>query len=103
MPPLSLASSKRIFTAFDDETPYVAAGPERSVCMPSTISLPDTPRVACPIAGPATATAPTRILAIQSFFIDGSFLPLGVHGVDRILVFLVHVRPLQLHRRRQLL
>src|SRR5439155_1020488 len=57
IPPLSLISSKRIFTAFDDDTPYVAAGPDRSVCIPSTISVLLTPRLSCASATPASAPA----------------------------------------------
>src|SRR5215510_8098302 len=116
-PPLSLSSSNRIFTAFDDETPYVAAGPERSVCMPSTISVLLTPRL-CAAATPASATAPTSPAATSRILIVGSFrrvrqcpgrraadaaLGLGVHGVDDVLVLAVDERALELHGRRELL
>src|SRR5256885_17268362 len=41
--------------SFDDDTPYVAAGPDRSVCIPSTISVLLTPRLSCASATPASA------------------------------------------------
>src|SRR5262245_6656720 len=116
-PPLSLSSSKRIFTAFDDDTPYVAAGPERSVCIPRTISVLLTPRVFCAAATPISATAPTstpaatsRILIACSFRSDATSgrrrraaSCLGVHGVDHVLVLSVDERALELHGRRELL
>src|SRR5436309_6943004 len=118
-PPLSLSSSNRIFTAFVDDTPYVAAGPERSVCIPSTISVLLTLRVSFwATASPASATAPTstpaatsRILIARSFRSDATSGPrrrraalrLGVHGLDHVLVLSVDERALELHRRRELL
>src|SRR5207249_5734766 len=118
-PPLSLSSSNRIFTAFVDDTPYVAAGPERSVCIPSTISVLLTPRVSFwATASPASATAPTstpaatsRILIARSFRSDATSGPrrrraalrLGVHGLDHVLVLSVDERALELHGRRELL
>src|SRR5437763_16562912 len=106
MPPFSLASSNRILTAFEDETPYVAAGPERSVCMPSTISVLVTPRVSfCATATPTPAMTPTTTLRIKSFFIARSLrkvrpgavpLSLRVHVVDHVLVLGVDERTLEL-------
>src|SRR5262245_1208602 len=55
MPPAALASSKRILAALADETPPVAVTPDRSVGMPSTISVLVTPRV-CAKAPVASAT-----------------------------------------------
>src|SRR5213594_4787542 len=77
--------------------------------MPSTISVLLTPRVSfCPVATPASASAPTttaaaiRIFIARSFSFEG-FLSLRVHGVDHVLVLRADERPLQLHGRRQLL
>src|SRR5215471_11389431 len=68
MPPASLISSKRIFTALEDETPYVAATPDRSVCMPSTISVLVTPRV-CADASVATAASAATATIISFGYI----------------------------------
>src|SRR5260370_15886806 len=91
MPPASLASSNRILTAFEPDTPYVAAGPERSVCVPSTISVGLTPRVSAATATIARATmastAPHPIHLLMS-----PCLPIvppssvRVHVVDQLLV-----------------
>src|SRR5262245_4274808 len=109
MPPAALTSSKRIFTALDDDTPYVAAGPDRSVCIPSTISFLLTPRVACAptaatMAAPITAvTAPTTsALFIRSPF-KASFELVAIHPVDQLLVLDVHEGSPELHGGRQLL
>src|SRR6266571_4159366 len=79
-----------------------------------TISVFVTPRVSfCAMAAPASATAPISTPIPSSFFINAllSWLPAfgrsglsnsRVHPVDDLFVFRVHVRPLQLHGRRQL-
>src|SRR5262249_829062 len=122
MPPASLISSKRIFTALDEETPYVAATPDRSVCMPSTISVLVTPRV-CADASVATAASAATATLINVRYIvffllwkvaqlsgckalissGPSLRSVGVHAVDQYFVFLVHELALQLHRWRQLI
>src|SRR5512147_672171 len=96
MPPAALTSSNRILTALDDDTPYVAAGPDRSVCIPSTISVLVTPRVSA--AAAARASAPSSSTLVPStFFMVVSFrgwrrLGVRVHAVDQVLVLHVHER-----------
>src|SRR5687768_10821518 len=63
MPPCSLTSSKRILTPFDDDTPYVAATPDRSVCVPNVTSVAVTPRL-CAAAAVASDTAAVAAAAV---------------------------------------
>src|SRR6516162_10491060 len=93
-PPASLISSKRIFTELEEDNPYVAATPDRSVCMPSTISVLVTPRV-CADACVAASVATTAIINcryIVFFLLSKAWVPslrgVGVHAIDQYLVFL---------------
>jgi hypothetical protein len=65
MPPAVLISSKRIFTALEEDTPYVAATPDRSVCMPSTISVLVTPRVCADACVATAASAATATIVVN--------------------------------------
>src|SRR5262245_11683533 len=100
--------------------------------MPRTISPLLTPRVVCAAAAAASATNTTEHPTASSLLMPGSFRvvvvserrlcrrhpswgrqrggrprprrrSLGVHRVDQLAVLLVHERPLELHRRGQLL
>src|SRR5580698_5236681 len=102
MPPCSLISSKRILTPFDEVTPYVAATPDRSVCMPKVISVGVTPRCCAKAPGAMASTA--KAIAIPAFLII--LLPplacVGIHAVDHRLVLLADELALELHGRRDL-
>src|SRR6201997_4008686 len=63
LPPAALISSTAIFMPLDTGTPHTLIGPDRSWCVPITISLAEMPSlvtlVACAKAGPhASASAP---------------------------------------------
>src|ERR1051325_9103430 len=76
MPPASLTSSKRILTPFDDDTPYVAAIPERSVCMPNVTSVGVTPRVCADAAVAKDAAAAADAIVLTIVHLLMSFPPM---------------------------